>query len=439
MSKGSSKAKDFVYLDHNGTTLICEPAKKAYLEWISCYNVSSGSRASKPAAQAVERATDYILKEWGVSSADYTLIYTSGSTESNCLILRACVKAYRKKLQLRGELDMLPHIIVSAVEHHSVIECVNDMVEHGACDVSFVQPTMYGSIIPADVQREFRPNTCLVSIMFANNEIPVINNIAKIGMLCHENKIPLHSDGTAIFGKYKFNIKKNCIDALSFTAHKFNGPKGAGGLFIANNLITGYGLTAEINGSQQHGLRGGTVNVPAIMSMQAAIVSSFASRQKKNARLFALRDYLIEKLNKEFHLAPYERYVEYYNKVNLAADKDESGKFNDVEIVILGPPQDCKSYVLCSTVLLAICKNRGRPFCNVKLKQYLETKNIIISIGSACLTQNAKASHVLTAIGAPDIIKRGVLRISMGVENTMRELDFFCDELHSGIKKQNDL
>lgn len=429
VKKSDKACSKIIYFDNNATTLVCEPAKNVMNQWLSCYNPSSDSKISKPAKQMLEKAQDFILGHCNVSSATHTVIFTSGATESNCLIIRMCCKAYKKKLAERGS-ELRPHIIVSSIEHHSIIECVKDLEESGDIDVTYIQPTIYGNILAEDVEKEIKTNTCLISIMYANNEIPVINNIKDIGKIAHKNRIPLHSDCVQIFGKYKINVEADNIDAVSASGHKFYGPKGVGLLIINNALIEGYGLTAEINGSQQHGLRGGTENIAGIASLAAALKYTFQNRKKKNEKLFALRTRLLEKLGSKLKFGDFVNY--------LYANNTEENKENkqDLELISLGPPEDKKGFILPNTILLAICKNRGKPFCNIELKKFLDHKNIIVSIGSACLTQSDKASHVLTGIGAPPVVKRGVLRISFNDSNTVQEVDEFVTQLITGIDKQ---
>lgn len=423
-SFGKKSCPNPVYLDNNATTLICQPAKKVHIEWLSCYNASSDSKIAKPARALLAKAQDVILAHCGVSSATHTALFTSGATESNCLIIKSCVKAYKKKLMEKGS-ELKPHVVASELEHHSIRECISDLEESGEIEVTLVEPTIFGNILADDVEKSIRPNTCLITVMFANNEVPVINNIEEIGAIAHKHRIPLHSDCVQVFGKYKIDIKKNNIDALSASAHKFYGPKGVGVLIIDNNLIEGYGLTAEIHGSQQHGLRGGTENVAGIASMMMALKTAFQNRKSKNQRLFKMREALLTKLSKIYKMGSYINYAE-----------DSKKSLDDVELVSLGPPNDKKGFILPNTVLISIAKNRGKPFCNIELKKFLDSKNFVVSIGSACLTKSDKASHVLTAIGAPPVIKRGVIRVSFGDNNTMDEINKFVKILQQAIDRQ---
>ena len=412
-----------IYFDNNATTIINSNAKKIHAEWLGCYNAASDSKVAKPAKQQLERATDSILAHCGVSSATHTAIFTSGATESNCLIIKSCVKAYKRKLIERGS-ELKPHVVTSALEHHSIMECLHDLQVYDDIDVTYVQPTIYGNILPSDIKDAILPNTCLVTIMFANNEIPVINNLNEIGAIAHEKRIPVHSDCVQIFGKYKINMETHNIDALSASAHKFYGPKGVGILIINNKLIEGYGLTAEIHGSQQYGLRGGTENIAGISSMMAALKHTFNKRQEKNKKLYKLRSYMLESLAELFPMGQY---------LNYLAEKPDK---HVLELVSLGPPDNQKGFILPNTILLSIAKNKGKPFCNIELKKLLDARNIVVSIGSACLTSSKSSSHVLSAIGAPPVVKRGVIRISFSDNNTIDEINKFCKIFKECVLKQ---
>lgn len=439
MSK--SKVNNFIYFDNNATTLMSNPAKTALINWLDCYNPSSDSRAAKPARDILEKSKDALLAHCGVSSASHSVIFTSGASESNCFILRACVKAFKKKLLDQGSA-LIPHVILSATEHHSSIACVTDLMESGDAEVTFLEPTIYGNINPTEIERAITTTTCLISIMYANNEVPVINDIKTIGSIAHKHHIPLHSDAVQVFGKYPVKVNNDHIDALSASAHKFYGPKGVGVLILNNDLIAGYKLTGEINGNQQQQLRGGTENVPGIVSTMAALQNAFTKRKEKNQKLYELRIRLLDHLKKKFQFADYISYLKnpdemYTEDLNDdSSNKDEKTTQQDIELISLGPPEDKTMFILPNTVLLAICKNRGRPFCNVELKKYLDKHNCIISIGSACNTSKDTASHVLNAIGAPPVVKRGTVRISFGDYNNKKEVDHFAKLLIDGIMDQ---
>lgn len=444
MSRKRKSTKSVVYFDNNGTTLTTERAAKVLNQWVRCYNPSTDSRIAKPAKQMLLNVRDSILSHCGVSSASHACIFTSGGSESNCFIIRACVKAFKKKLLERGS-EMIPHVILSSVEHNASMQCVADLLEQGEIDVSYIKPSIYGNVLVEDVEREIRPNTCLISIMYANNEIPVINNIREIGAMAENRRIPLHSDCVQVFGKFKVNLHRDRIQALSASAHKFYGPKGVGLLIISKMLIDGYGLKAEISGNQQGGLRGGTENVAAIASMLEAMKVAFQRRKQKNAKLYQLRLRFLKGISKHYRLNKYINYLyqpsereqkQFDDNNDEKKNEDDPNYKEDVELVSLGPPEENRAYILPNTVLLSICKNRGRPFCNIDLKHYLDSKGFIVSIGSACSTDSKKASHVMDAIGAPSVIRRGTIRISFGDQNTVTEVDRFVTELKNAIQIQ---
>lgn len=420
--------KEIIYFDNNSTTLICDKSINAVNTWISSYNPSSESRVSKPIKLMIENTIHEILSHCSVSVATHTLLFTSGATESNCFIIKSCSRAYKKKLMEKVNSIILPHIIASSLEHRSIIDCLHDMEEKKEIEVTYINPTLYGTIESSEVEKAIKPNTCLITVMYANNELPVINNVAKIGAIANKNRIPFHSDCVQVFGKYPINLETTKIDALSASGHKFYAPKGVGIIIIKNELIEGYNLTSEICGSQQNGLRGGTENAAYIAAFNAALKYAFNSRTKKNEHLHMLRQRLINKLELHYLFGKYENY--YNNEKPI----------NSLELVLLGPPKDKDAFILPNTVLLSISKYKGKPFCNILLKSDLDNRNIIISIGSACNASSSKASHVLTSINAPPIIKRGTIRISFGDNNTFKEIDMFIDIFNTCVEKQcNDI
>ncbi len=429
----TKKKTHIIELDNNATTRVCAAAKKAYFDFIDCPNASTSSKYAKPIQRAVENTRDNILRHCGVNSATHTVIFTSGASESNSMIVRMCVKSYKKRLRKKG-LKIRPHLIISAIEHNSVLDCANDLLACGEIELSIVQPSVYGVVAKESVEAEIRDNTCLVSIMYANNEVPAVNNIKEIGKIVRSHGVPMHSDCVQIFGKYMFNIVDHNIDAISVSGHKFYGPKGSGLLILNNDLISGYAFTAEISGKQQDGLRGGTENVAAIVSIGAALTHAFQRRKEKNAHLFELRDYLLKAVAAKLPMVNSLYYL--CDDEALREQKLQPRKKDVLEVVSLGPPAEKHRYLLPNTVLISVCKNIGKPFCNTQLKEYLDSKNIIVSVGSACNTKSDKASHVVNAIGAPPVVKRGVLRVSFCDTTTRSDIDAFVHEYCRGILRQ---
>ena len=416
-----------IYFDNAATTFMNQNAKTALSNWADCLNPSTDSKFASKVREGISSVAEDILKHCYVSSATHTLLFTSGATESNCFIIRSIVKAFRKKL-LESEIHLLPHIIASATEHTSVMECLADLESTSDIEVTYIQPTVYGNILSKDVEAAIKPTTCLITVMYANNEVPIINDIEEIVEIARKRTpiIPVHSDCVQIFGKYRIDLKKCPISAITASAHKFYGPKGVGLAIIENNLIEGYGLTAEISGTQQHKLRGGTENVAGIMSLGAAFKSAFISREKKNEHLFELRQVLIDKLKKMYQFGDFVDY----------ATHPDSDNRPPIELVLLGPPEDAIGHTTPHIVLLSVVKNVGKPFCNGILKHDLDDRGVVISIGSACKTSSDKASHVLSAIGAPPVVKRGVIRISFGDSNTLSEVNQFVKDFAECVAKQ---
>ncbi len=491
-----------VYLDNNSTTLMCGDAIKTFESWMKCYNPATDSKIAKGAKQMIEKVKANILKINGATSDTHTIIFTSGASESNCFILRSVATAYYYKKQI------IPHIISSSIEHHSIIECLRYLERMGKIEVTFVNPNMYGQIVPIDVIREIKSNTAMISIMYANNETGAISNIPLLGKLAHERRIPLHSDCVQIYGKYKIDIQKSNIDAISASCHKFYGPKGTGFLIINNNLISGYGLEAEINGSQQHGLRGGTENPPAIAATGSALAWNFTNRKSKNRKQLELRNYIISELKKSYSFGDYANYYNRGEILNVTGGRGKAGSIRDrtgtgtmddpedidyvddadsgssdrggedsdddtresstvggssrilsltvvadeelfeesrkliskptfkpLELVILGPDKNKTNTYLFNTILLAVAKNEGPAFCNVAFKHALDKQGVVISIASACLTEFDDSSHVMTAIGAPKLIKEGVIRISMSDYTTKEEVNKFLGIFKNTLNK----
>lgn len=422
-------ATKVIYLDNNGTTRICKDSIKAMVIWLDARaNPSSDSIVAKKSKELLDCARKYILKHCGTSQNKYTVIFTSGASESNCFILRAVTESYWRCTNKK------PHIITSATEHKSIIKCCNSLKTSGSADITFIEPNAYGCISPELIKKSITSRTALISIMASNNEIGCINNIKNIGAVAHAKNIPFHTDAVQSFGKYKISLPKNNIDALSSSFHKLYGPMGIGLLIISNDLISGYGITGQISGTQQSELRGGTENVPAIAGAIAALKHTFTDRDKKNNKLATLKKQLLYELEQSIPRGKYENY--------FAKKKPTRNEF-----FLFGPvPNDNTRVpnVLPNTALLCFVKNaapksqasNNNTFCNINLKKGLSRKNIIVSIGSACSTTSTHASHVMYAIKAPDIVRQGVVRVSMSDSTTKAEISTFVKELVICVKKQ---
>jgi cysteine desulfurase len=421
------KATDFIYLDNNATTRVCDEARTLMTDWIqSCSNISSSNKLGLAGRDLVDRVRREVAKLCHLGDA-YHVLFTSGASESNCTIVHMVVDAWHRNVGGR------PHIVTSAIEHKSILACLDQLHEAKRADFTLVEPDMYGTIAPEDVDRAIRKNTALVTVMFANNEIGSINQVRRIGEIAHRHQVPFHTDAVQIFGKLAIDIPRFNIDALSMSFHKLYGPPGVGMLIIRKSFVNGYKLQGQIAGSQQSGLRGGTENLPGIAGATAALISNFRKRAEKNTRFTRLRDIilgLITVKNPWGYVLPRLDYDEFYDsgtptkKTTKAplhmvhrgvpqpgVDMERRGR----ALCILGPKE--KNCYLPNTMLMSVV-DYDKEFCNVRFKKRLESEGVIVSIGSACNTASKNASHVLTALRAPPIIKRGILRVSLGDFNT---------------------
>ena len=446
------KRKSVIYLDNSGTTPMDDKVIEEMTYWCkNAQNPSSSSKLAKESKEILEKAQNRML-EYCYATKIYTVLFTSCATESNSFILLSTVDAYWR------EKRIIPTVIVSAIEHSSIIECTIELERNGRANVCYIMPNIDGVIPINSIELAIKSHShiAIISIMFANNELGAINNVKEIGALAHSFKIPLHVDAVQMFGKYRINLHASNIDALSASFHKFNGPRGLGLLYIKNELITGYKLEAQIFGTQQFGLRAGTENIPAIACSIVALDRASQDRERKNEHLWKMRDELITGLKNLYPIGDYSSYVQTNRKNyidgnikefdtsyepgvhgDLALNEDVVEVREPVELVFLGPTN--KSSILPHILSVAVVKNiedNIGNFCNIKLKEALDENNIVVSIGSACNTDKKEASHVMRAIRAPPIIKRGVIRISLGDHNTHSDIKTFLNKFDECVKMQ---
>lgn len=397
--------KKLIYLDNNATTAMSKDTINAMVKWCNMGNPSAGY--AQPARDKIKEFQADILTMCGVGdTGTHRVIFTSGASEANCHIIRSAVMAYRSVTKV------VPHVVASAIEHKSVIACLESLAEYGHCEFSLVIPDVAGQITPANVSQKLRVNTCLVVVMSANNETGVINEVAKIGNVCHRAGIPYHCDMVQSFGKFAADLSTlSSADSCSVSFHKFGGPPGIGAIVIREQFLTGWTLPAMISGSQNDHLRGGTENLPGIAASSCALRENFVDRIRRNTDLSLLKVQFLAGISL---IAPVMTYFNYRAACSLGS---EGCGVKRRTIVVITPEQS-----LPHTVLIAIVDPSAQP-CNVKMKQWLESHGVIISVGSACNTASAKASHVLYALGADNFIRKGALRISIGDHNTSAEID----------------
>ena len=405
--------KNIIYLDNNATTKLCKSSKNKIIEWLCCCsNPSSDSKLSLKTKCMIENTKKYILKHNNIKD-DYTIVFTSGASESNCMILKSITESYKR------HKDKIPHIILSSIEHKSILQCAELLRSDGLITITLIEPNAYGYISYKDIEESIKENTALISVMYANNEIGSINDIKKIGNIAHKYSIPFHTDAVQAYGKYKIDIPGCNIDVLSMSFHKLYGPMGLGMLIINKQLLLGYQIKGQISGTQQTELRGGTENVPAIAGVIPAMKDTFTNRNIKNDKMLKQKNKIIKGIEVSIIKGEYKTYFG-----SMFPTHNEFIVLGNIDISIDTLP---------NTLLLSFIKNSKIPFCNINLKKRLNSKNIIISVGSACSTKDPDASHVLVAIKAPLIIKQGIIRISLSDNTTDKEIDLFIKELIKSV------
>ncbi len=370
-----------IYLDNAATTKTAPEVVEAMLPYFSenYGNPSSIYTLGGTSKKAVNRAREIIAASLGAKTNE--IYFTTGGTESDNWAIKSVAEAYKDK----GK-----HIITSKIEHHAVLHTC-EWLEKQGYEVTYVDVDENGIVKLDELKKAIRPDTILISVMFANNEIGTIEPIREIGEIARENGILFHTDAVQAYGHIPINVDEYHIDMLSASGHKFNGPKGVGFLYIR----TGLKLRNFIHGGQQErGRRGGTENVPSIVGIGAAAERAFANLEERQNKETQLRDYLIAQIQEKIP----------YCRLNGDAVKRLPNNVNFSFQFIEGE----------SLLIL------------------LDMQGICASSGSACTSGSLDPSHVLLAIGLPHEIAHGSLRLSLSEENTKEEIDKTVEAL-SGI------
>ena len=361
-----------VYADNAATTRMSRTAIDAMLPYMETYygNPSSLHTIGQQAAEALMTARQTVAECLGCQPREIT--FTSGGSEADN---QALVSAARI-----GERKGKKHIISTAFEHHAVLHTLKKLEKEGF-EVQLLDVKQGHNITAQQVKDAIRPDTCLVTTMYANNEIGSILPIAEIGAICKEAGVPFHTDAVQAVGHLHINVKEENIDMLSLSGHKFHGPKGIGALYCRK----GFPLVNIIEGgAQERGKRAGTENIPAICGMAAAMKEACDHIDENAAKVSAMRDKLIEGLSKIPHSA-----------VN-----------GDLKHRLPGNVSFCFEGIEGESLLLL-----------------LDQKGICASSGSACTSGSLDPSHVLLAIGRVHDVAHGSLRLSLCEWNTMEEMD----------------
>lgn len=373
-----------IYADNAATTKISQTAMKAMISAMenSYGNPSSIHQIGMAANDALQTAREQIARCLGCMPKE--IFFTSGGTESDN---QAIVSA-----AMLGAKQNKRHIISTAFEHHAVLHTLRRLKEQGF-EIQLLDVGAEGNITAAQVEEAIRPDTCLVTVMFANNEIGSVLPIAEIGEVCRAHGALFHTDAVQAAGHIPVNVKKQNIDMLSLSAHKFHGPRGIGALYVKRGIE----LTSLMEGGgQERGKRPGTENLPAIMGMAAALKEECTLMEQNEAKVTAMRDRLIQGLSQ----IP-------YSILNGSREKRLPGNVNF-----------CFEGVSGESLLLL-----------------LDSRGICASSGSACASGALEPSHVLLSLGLAPEIAQGSLRISLDISNTEEEIDYMLEVIPQVVEQ----
>lgn len=373
-----------IYADNAATTKISQTAMKAMISAMenSYGNPSSIHQIGMAANDALQTAREQIARCLGCMPKE--IFFTSGGTESDN---QAIVSA-----AMLGAKQNKRHIISTAFEHHAVLHTLRRLKEQGF-EIQLLDVGAEGNITAAQVEEAIRPDTCLITVMFANNEIGSVLPIAEIGEACRAHGVLFHTDAVQAAGHIPVNVKKQNIDMLSLSAHKFHGPRGIGALYVKRGIE----LTSLMEGGgQERGKRPGTENLPAIMGMAAALKEECTLMEQNEAKVIAMRDRLIQGLSQIT-----------YSILNGSREKRLPGNVNF-----------CFEGVSGESLLLL-----------------LDSRGICASSGSACASGALDPSHVLLSLSLAPEIAQGSLRISLDISNTEEEIDYMLEVIPQVVEQ----
>lgn len=380
--------KKVIYMDHAATTATRPEVVEAMLPYFteSYGNPSSIYDLGSKNKEAIAKARQTIADSLGTDSQN--IYFTAGGSESDNWALVATAEAYGKN----GG-----HIITSKIEHHAILHTCDYLKTRGY-DITYVDVDENGIVNPADVEAAIRPDTVLISIMFANNEIGSIQPIKEIGAIAKAHGILFHTDAVQAYAQIPINVDEMNIDMLSASGHKLNGPKGIGFLYIRK----GVKIKSFIHGgAQERKRRAGTENVPGIVGLGKAVEIAVATMDERSKTETKLRDYMISRISAEI---PYARLNG--DKVRrLPNNVNFSFQFVEGESMLI----------------------------------MLDMAGVCASSGSACTSGSLDPSHVLLAIGLPHEIAHGSLRLTLGYETTKEDVDYVVDEIKKIVERLRNM
>ena len=384
MNGKKENEKQWIYLDNAATTKTSPEVVKAMLPFFSEYygNPSSVYEFSNASKQAVAQARQVIADSLGAKAQE--IYFTAGGSEADNWALKATAEAYAQKGR---------HIITSKIEHHAILHTCQYLESRGF-SITYLDVDEQGMVKLDELKRAIRPDTVLISIMFANNEIGTIEPIKEIGEIAKENGILFHTDAVQAYGHLPIDVDQYHIDMLSASGHKINGPKGIGFLYIR----TGVKIRSFIHGgAQERKRRAGTENVPGIVGLGKAAQLAAQTLKERSEKETELRDYLMERVMAE---VPFTR-INGHSSRRLPNNCNFAFQFIEGESLLI----------------------------------MLDMAGICGSSGSACTSGSLDPSHVLLAIGLPHEIAHGSLRLTLSEENTKEEMDYVVGEIKRIVER----
>ena len=373
-----------IYFDHAATT----PLDKTVLEKMLPYfteiygNANSQHYFGREAVKSVDCARDKIAELIGARPNE--VYFTSGGTEADNWALRGIASAYQSK----GK-----HMIISKIEHAAMITTAQELEKQGF-EFTYLDVDKEGFVDLDQLEKSIRPDTIFIGVMYANNEVGTIQPIKKIAEIAHKHGIVCFTDCVQAMGAIPTNVKDLGVDMLSFSAHKFYGPKGIGALYIRNGLPVGRIITG---GHQERSKRGGTTNVPAVVGFAEALTIAERDLEKNAAYVSSLRDRFIDRVLAEI---PYT-YLNGHRAQRLPNNADISFKYIEGESILFS----------------------------------LDLAGIAVSSGSACSSGSLDPSHVLLAMGVDEALAHGSIRFTFGKDNTMEQVDYAVDKLKEIVER----
>lgn len=377
-----------IYLDNAATTKVSETVVEGMLPYMNqkYANPSGLYEFAEESKKAVKEARKQVAQVIGAKENE--IYFTSGGSESDNWALKSVMKHHKEK----GK-----HLITSKIEHHAILETCKELERQG-CEVTYLDVDENGFVKLEQLERSIRPDTICISVMTANNEIGTIQPIYEIGKIAKRHQLIFHTDAVQAFGHIPIDVKECNIHLLSASAHKLNGPKGVGCLYISDNLEL---PSIIVGGRQESGHRAGTENVPGIVGFGIAAKEAAYHMNRRHAKELKLRNYLMKRIIWEI---PFVRINGSVQK-RLSNNANFSFQFIDGEALLI----------------------------------MLDSANICASAGSACSTGSKEASHVLMALGMPEKLAFASLRLTLSEDNTKKELDITIEKIKESVAKLREM